>query len=457
MEVEKRSFDYIPEEERHGKPRSLFNIWFSANMQIAVLVTGGLAVTLGLNIFWALIAAVLGNAIGGIFMALHSVQGPRLGIPQMIQSRAQFGMVGAALPLVLVIVLYLGSYAAGAILGAQALHNMFPFISVTWGLILIGAITFIITLFGYELIHLVERYLTIIFAIVFAIVTIVVLQMDFPAGSFSVSDFHLPTFLMIVSLMAAFQLSYGPYVADYSRYLPSNVSSKATFGYSYAGSVLGTIWMMSLGILLIGTIPGFVENQTYHFSHLLGSAFVNPMYVVLILGVIGVNVLNLYGAFMSTTTTLSSFVQIKSNQQSRFWLVFATAFIATLLGFFGQSDLMEFLELFANFIILVMIPWSTINLVDFFFVRHGTYRTEDFFDKNGEYGKYNWIGIGALVISVLVELLFVSTEGFTGVIAGMLGGADFSWLVGLFVPFVLYYFPMKKRERKRASSFKKAE
>src|SRR5699024_1171897 len=176
-------------------------------MQIAVLVTGGLAVTLGLNIFRALIAAVLGNAIGGIFMALHSVQGRRLGIQQMIQSRAQFGMEGAALPLVVVMVLFFGSYAAGVRLGAQSLHYMFRFISVTWGLILIGAITFILTLFCYELIHLVERYLTIIFAIVFAIVTIVVLQMDFPAGSFSVSDFHLPTFLMIVSLMAAFQLS----------------------------------------------------------------------------------------------------------------------------------------------------------------------------------------------------------------------------------------------------------
>src|SRR5699024_9840673 len=156
---------FIPEEERHGKPSSLFNIWFSANMQIAVLVTGGLAVTLGLNIFWALIAAVTGKLIGGIFMALHSVQGPRLGISQMIQSRAQCGMVGASFPLVLVIVLYLGSYAAGAILGAQALHNMLPFISVTWGLVLIGAVTFFITLFGYELIHMVERYLTIIFAI----------------------------------------------------------------------------------------------------------------------------------------------------------------------------------------------------------------------------------------------------------------------------------------------------
>src|SRR5699024_5056455 len=215
----------------------------------------------GLNLFWAIIAAIVGNAIGGIFMALHSVQGPRVGMRQVIQSCAQFGMVGAALPLILVIILYLGSYAAGAILGAQALHNLFPFISVSAGLVMLGLITFIITLFGYELIHIVERYLIFIFAIVYVIVTILVLHMDF-----AVSEFHLPTFIMVASLMAAFQLSYGPYVADYSRYLPSNVSSRATFFYSYAGSVGGTVWMMALGILLIGTIPGFVDNQTYHFS-----------------------------------------------------------------------------------------------------------------------------------------------------------------------------------------------
>lgn len=456
MKVEKRSFDFIPENERYGKPRSLFNIWFSANMQIAVLVTGGLAVTLGLNLFWAIIAAIVGNAIGGIFMALHSVQGPRLGIPQMIQSRAQFGMVGASLPLILVIILYLGSYAAGAILGAQALHNLFPFISVSAGLVILGLITFIITLFGYELIHIVERYLTIIFAIVYVIVTIVVLQMDFPAGSFAVSEFHLPTFIMVASLMAAFQLSYGPYVADYSRYLPSNVSSRATFFYSYAGSVGGTVWMMALGILLIGTIPGFVDNQTYHFSHLLGESLVIPMYVVLILGVIGVNVLNLYGAFMSTTTTVSSFIHIQSNEKSRFWLVLGTTIVATLLGFFGQSDLMEFIMLFANFIIIVMIPWSTINLVDFFLVRRGKYKTEDFFDTDGEYGKYNWIGIWALVISVAVEIPFISTDGFTGFMAQKIGGADLSSLIGLVVPFILYYFPMKRRLAKRERSLNKS-
>src|SRR5699024_910886 len=135
---------------------------------------------------------------------------------------------------------------------------------------------------------------------------------------------------------------------------------------------------------------------------------------------------------------------IKSNQRSRFWLVLATAIVATLLGFFGQSDLMEFIELFANFIIMVMIPWSTINLVDFFFVRHGKYRTADFFDTDGVYGKFNWIGIGALVISVMLEIPFISTQGFTGFMSKMLGGADFSSAIGLIVPFILYYFPMKK-------------
>src|SRR5699024_11678433 len=100
----------------------------------------------------------------------------------------------------------------------------------------------------------------------------------------------------------------------------------------------------------------------------------------------------------------------------------------TLFGFLGQSYLIVFLELFDNFIILVMIPWSTINLVYFFFVRHGKYRTEDFFDMDGEYGRFNWIGIGALIISVLLELPFISTYGFTGFVAKWLGGADFSWV-----------------------------
>ena len=102
--VERRSIEFIPQSERHGSVFSLFTLWFSANMQITTVVTGALAVIIGLPLIWALVAVVVGNLLGGIVMALHSAQGPRMGIPQMIQSRAQFGFYGAILPLVLVIV-----------------------------------------------------------------------------------------------------------------------------------------------------------------------------------------------------------------------------------------------------------------------------------------------------------------------------------------------------------------
>ncbi|MCE6985095.1 cytosine permease, partial [Pseudomonas frederiksbergensis] len=37
--------------------------------------------------------------------------------------------------------------------------------------------------------------------------------------------FTWASFLLAVSLSASWQISFGPYVADYSRYLPSNTSS----------------------------------------------------------------------------------------------------------------------------------------------------------------------------------------------------------------------------------------
>lgn len=86
--VEHHSIDYIPETERHGSVFSLFTLWFAAKMQVTTVVTGALAVILGMPLGWALVAVVVGNVLGGIFMALHSAQGPIMGVPQMIQSRA---------------------------------------------------------------------------------------------------------------------------------------------------------------------------------------------------------------------------------------------------------------------------------------------------------------------------------------------------------------------------------
>ena len=106
--IEKRSIDYIPEAERHGRLFSQFTLWMGANLQITAIVTGALAVVLGGDVFWSLIGLLIGQLLGGGVMALHAAQGPKLGLPQMISSRVQFGVYGAAIPIVLVCLMYLG-------------------------------------------------------------------------------------------------------------------------------------------------------------------------------------------------------------------------------------------------------------------------------------------------------------------------------------------------------------
>lgn len=98
--IESRTIDMVPEHERHGSPWNQLTLWFGANMQITAVVDGALAVIFGAEALTAIVGLLIGNLFGGAVMASHSAQGPRLGLPQMISSRAQFGVKGAALPLI---------------------------------------------------------------------------------------------------------------------------------------------------------------------------------------------------------------------------------------------------------------------------------------------------------------------------------------------------------------------
>src|SRR5579875_509557 len=87
--VETHSIDFIPAAARHGTARSLFPMWFGANCMVVTISTGALAIIGGLSLLWAGIGLIIGVLIGAVFMAYHSAQGPHLGLPQMMQSRAQ--------------------------------------------------------------------------------------------------------------------------------------------------------------------------------------------------------------------------------------------------------------------------------------------------------------------------------------------------------------------------------
>ena len=100
-ELELATIQPIPLDQRHGTYADLFTVWFGSNLMLLTIVTGGLAVTVfGLPFVWAVVALALGNLVGGVFMALHAAQGPTLGVPQMVQTRGQFGSYGSLLVVV---------------------------------------------------------------------------------------------------------------------------------------------------------------------------------------------------------------------------------------------------------------------------------------------------------------------------------------------------------------------
>ena len=99
FEVEPGGAEFIPLNERHGRPIQLFWTWTSPNMEFATIFVGMLAVVVfGLGFWEAALALVLGSAIGGITQGILSLRGPKYGVPQMVLSRLGFGYWGNALP-----------------------------------------------------------------------------------------------------------------------------------------------------------------------------------------------------------------------------------------------------------------------------------------------------------------------------------------------------------------------
>ncbi len=440
--LERRTIDVVPDAERHGKPFNQFTLWFGANMQITAIVDGALAVVFGADPLWAAIGLIIGNVLGGIVMALHSAQGPKMGIPQMISSRAQFGVYGAVVPLVLVILMYLGFAATGTVLAGQAINQLTSVSAPSFGIVVFGILTAAIAMLGYRWIHHLGRVATVAGIIGFTLLGIKLFANYDIATLFTGNTLDWPTFLLAISLGAGWQLTFGPYVADYSRYLPRSTTARTTFWTTFSGSVLGSCWAMLIGVV-VAALPGsgFLSNQVGYLGELAGGgALALLIYLVIVIGKLTVNTLNAYGGFMCILTTVSAFT--RSSRISQF------ARSAYIVGFIAVSVIIalaasaDFLNNFKNFILvllMVFIPWSSINLVDYYLVSRERVDIPALYDPNGRYGKWNVVSLTCYAIGVVVQIPFMAQKLYTGPITEMLGGADISWIVGLVVTAAIFY------------------
>jgi len=460
--IEKRSIDYVPIAERHGKVWHLWPVWFSGDAHLATVATGVVGIALGGNLVWMAVAVVIGSAFGTFFMAFHSTQGPQLGLPQMIQSRPQFGYVGALLVWGVALIAYIGFNAFNQILASQTLHSLYGAEPAPTVLIF-ALLSVSLALIGYDLIHLAQRWIAYVLIVALLVFTVaVLLKTPMPAQELAWGDFRAVPFLAQLFAAASYQVSWSIYVSDYSRYLPRNVGVSASFWWTYLGAFIGGSWTM-----LVGTVAAALYPKLEFATALRTAAdavipgFGKPLLLCSLLGLLTITTLNFYGAsltLLSVADSLKSSARPSHPTLAKRVLTLAVSTVAASGIALVSSE--NFVEKFGEFLAVLLYlftPWTAINLVDFYWVRRGHYSVREIFNPHGMYGRWNWRGLLAYGVGFAVMIPFFSVAGlYVGPVAAALGGADIAMLVGLPVSTIVYLWACRsldvEADRRRAEA-----
>jgi purine-cytosine permease-like protein len=448
--IEYRTVDRIPETERHGRMRDLFTIWFGSNLMLLTVATGALATAVyGLPLAPALFALLIGNVVGGVVMALHAAQGPTMGVPQMLQSKAQFGALGSLIVVLLVLPIYSGFFASNLVLSGGSLSYVIPAIGPDAGIVIMTVLSLIVVVVGYRLIHSFSRVMTVLSgaALLLAFVWIFAVH-PLPAGALSGGAFSWVGFMSTVSLAALWQIAYAPYVSDYTRYMPVDTGTKPAFWGTYLGCVLGSFLPMVLGMFLGLAFPTL---DTVSAVAQATAGIAAPILVALGIGIACTNAMNLYcGSLAMLTAGNTMWTTWRPRAGSRIAAAIVLGGFSCFLAIAGKDD---FLANYSNFLLLLMcilIPWTAVNLVDYYAIRHGNYDIASLFAADGGvYGRVNSKAVICYVIGILVQLPFLSNALYTGPVAKAMQGVDISWIVGLAVICPLYYV-MARRDTVRS-------
>ena len=310
--------------------------------------------------------------------------------------------------------------------------------------IVLSAVITVLSIYGYWAIHRLERIFSVVAFFAFLYLTWRLFALHDVGAAFHTGGSPPGLFLLILSIAATWQITYAPYVADYSRYLPENTSIRAAFWWTYGGSVIATVWMMSLGAVAAAVAGNMFHSGSSQFIVDLAPGMGRPVISgVLVFGVIAANVLNLYGIFMSATTTLTAIRPFPVTRPVRAVMTVILSIVGTTVGILGQGDFVHNLVNFILFLSYFLIPWTAINLADFYWVRQERYDLKAIFDPAGLYGSVNWRTMIAYLVVVGAEIPFMSTTFYTGGLVDRLGGADIAWIVGLVAAAALYVALMR--------------
>ena len=181
--------------------------------------------------------------------------------------------------------------------------------------------------------------------------------------------------------------------------------------------------------------------------------------IVFSIGIAVSSAMNLYcGALSTLTFGQTVFPRWVPRARARTVTVVVLFALALAVAFLSKDSFLANYEGFVLLLLYVLVPWTAINLVDYYLLRRGEYDVAAFFRQDGGiYGRVNGVAVSCYLLGILVQLPFVASPLYTGPIAVALGGVDLSWIVGLLVTAPAYYWLALRSQARDAARLSAAQ
>ncbi|MFJ8602360.1 purine-cytosine permease family protein [Streptomyces shenzhenensis] len=428
--VEPFGVDHIPDNERHGRPSSQFFVWFAAGLNFPIILLGFSAARFGLSFPAAVIAIVIGAALGSLLMAVMSRMGVRLGVPQQIQARGPLGFFGNFLPVAYINVFAgIGWASVTVILGGKAFAGLthLPFWLCAG---LLTLVELVVAVYGYNMINYLQKVLTYVLTPLFALITVVAVVRG---GSVFHTDPHAPGYIGstggLVTLggwFLSFLVAWAPFASDYSRYLPDTPEVvRRTAWYTGLGNFVTICWLGILGVVVGGSAT---SSDSITALHQIAGPFAVPALLAVGLSALAQNFLNVYGGAIS--------VQTLKVPVTRAQAVTGICVLAYVLSLWGESGTEAKFKVFLNLTAYFIAPFAAVLLLDYYLGgRSDASRIPELYDRSRVLG---W-GFAAWTGGVAVSVPFWQSDLYTGPFAAAHPGAgDLSMFVAAGAGAVLY-------------------
>ena len=438
FELELNGPNLIQESERRGSARSLFWPWAGANVSLLALSYGSFFLGFGISFRQATWAAIIGTICSFFLVGISSLAGKRSNAPTMVLARASFGVKGSIVPGFLSYFIFVGWETVLVSLATLATGTVFSRIGgvdQNLALILGFVIAVSLTVFGGVLGLSVIMKLQKILTVITVVMTVVYIALTIDTINWSavtaIKAGSTQGFIgALIFGVTGIGLGWVNCAADYSRYLPRSVSSKAVVGWTVFGASIVPIILVIYGAALSASSKDLSEaiamDPIGALTSLLPTWFLIPFALVAILGLVGGAILDLYSSGLAL---VSIGVPIKRHQAA---IIDAFIMLAGSIYIVWVAD--NFFYPFQGFLITLGVPvavWSAIFVADVI-MRKKAYSERDLYDPQGMYGSINKGSIVLMIIGTivgwgLVTNTFASWLSWQGYLLFLIGGKDGAW------------------------------